>query len=259
MLIILNKHQSRPQKPDFLILGAQKAGTTSLHAYLNQHPGIILHQIKEIHFFDNQYPLGFEWYSSLFPDDPAKITGEATPYYLFHPCVPLRVKKHLPRVKMIILLRNPVDRAYSHFRHCLKNSLDTIMSFEEALGMEEQRLENAEEQLLDDSIQKHGGHQHHSYLSRGFYSVQIQRWFTHFPRTQFLFIQSEKLFPAPQEQLERVYEFLGIPSFSMPDYPIFNEGQYDAPLPASLRTELMELFRDDIKQTETLTGLTFDW
>ncbi|MCE2788621.1 MAG: sulfotransferase domain-containing protein [Saprospiraceae bacterium] len=247
------------KNPDFLILGAQKAGTTSLHAYLNQHPDIIFHQVKEFHFFDIQYYRGFEWYSSLFPVDATKITGEATPYYLFHPCVPERVKKHLPHVKMIVLLRNPVDRAYSHFRHGLKYSHETVKSFEEAIGMEAQRLQGAEDQLLDGSLQKHASHLQHSYLTRGFYSVQIQRWFAHFPRSQFLFIQSEKLFVAPQEQLERVYRFLDIPSFSMPEYPIFNEGQYGAPLAPSLRAELMELFRDDIVQTETFTGLTFDW
>ena len=101
--------------PDFLIIGAQKCGTSSMFAYLNQHPQMKLPDVKEIHFFDLNYSNGLDWYTSHFP--PASlshrmVTGEASPYYLFHPHVPERVRLHCPDVKLVVMLRNPVDRAY---------------------------------------------------------------------------------------------------------------------------------------------------
>src|SRR5579885_2674785 len=114
--------------PDFIIIGTQRGGTTSLYAYLGQHPQIAPAVIKEVHFFDNNYERGVGWYRTQFPflieKSIAKnigqqnfITGEASPYYLFHPHVPERAAKVVPGAKLIVLLRNPIDRAYSHYYH----------------------------------------------------------------------------------------------------------------------------------------------
>src|SRR2546423_13513556 len=114
--------------PDFLIIGGQKCGTTSLYYYLIEHPNIAPAVRKQMHFFDNRFKKGFGWYKSNFPTIFSKwyktflhkqkfVSGEATPYYLFHPLAASRVHQFLPDVKLIVLLRNPVNRAYSHYNH----------------------------------------------------------------------------------------------------------------------------------------------
>jgi hypothetical protein len=247
------------KKPEFLIIGAQKAGTTSLFKYLGQHPDVVLHNIKEFHFFDLRYEKGIDWYTSIFPNIDGKITGEATPYYLFHPAVPERVKKHLPGIKLIVLLRNPVYRAYSHFMHSIKLLNEQEILFEKALQLERERLKDSDNQLALGEIQRHTGHQHNSYLSRGFYSPQLQRWLALFPQEQFLFIQSEHFFTSPQEHLNSVFRFLGLSPFTLTEFNIHNEGTYRHSLSKELYYKLMKQYVEDIKKTEELTGLTFDW
>ncbi len=137
--------------PDYLIIGAQRAGTTSLHRYLIQHPGVrTTLRTKGVHFFDTGYGRGMSWYASRFPTRLTAWyvarrhgvelrTGEASPYYLFHPHVPGRVAEHLPQVKLIALLRDPVGRAYSHYQHEVARGFETL-SFEEAIEAEAARL-----------------------------------------------------------------------------------------------------------------------
>lgn len=128
--------------PNFIIIGAQKGGTSSMFSYLKQHPQLQLPDIKEIHFFDNNYQKGSTWYKSHFPliIVKNKLTGEASPYYLFHPHVPQRVIQLCPKVKLIVMLRNPADRAYSHYMMQNKRKIDPLPTFEEAIDAEESRL-----------------------------------------------------------------------------------------------------------------------
>ncbi|HEV2894458.1 MAG TPA: sulfotransferase, partial [Actinomycetota bacterium] len=145
--------------PDYLIIGAQRAGTTSLHRYLIQHPGVrTTLRTKGVHFFDTAYGRGMSWYASRFP---TKLTawyvarrhgvelrtGEASPYYLFHPHVPARVAEHLPQVRLIALLRDPVGRAYSHYQHEVARGFETL-SFEEAIEAEPARLAGETQRML---------------------------------------------------------------------------------------------------------------
>src|SRR5579863_9235330 len=127
--------------PDFMIIGALRGGTTSLYSYMTAHPGIGPAYMKEVHFFDVHYKKGFPWYQAQFPSLPQKyyrervqkqrfITGEASPYYLFHPHAPKRIAKILPQVKLVVLLRNPVTRAYSHYSHEVAGGHESL-SFEE--------------------------------------------------------------------------------------------------------------------------------
>ena len=147
--------------PDFIIIGTQKGGTTSLYRYLIDHPNIAPIYIKEPHYFDIHFHKGIGWYRSHFPTAVEKyyarhvekhdlITGEASPYYLFHPRAPQRVAKTLPKAKLIILLRNPVDRAYSQYQHQLRQPGVEPLSFEEAIAYEEKRLAGEEEKILRD-------------------------------------------------------------------------------------------------------------
>ena len=128
--------------PDFLVIGAARSGTTSLYRYLERHPAIAAASMKEIHYFSIDHWRGVEWYRAHFPTamtrkivtwrgDARCQTGEATPYYLFHPLAPERIADALPDIRLVILLRNPIDRAFSHYLH------------EVALGIEELPFERA--------------------------------------------------------------------------------------------------------------------
>src|SRR5690242_6983741 len=146
--------------PDFLIIGTQRGGTTSLYHYLEAHPCIGPSTTKEIHFFDRRVNKGIAWYRGHFPTRIEKyyverlhgrafITGEASPSYLFHPHVPRRIAKVLPHTKLIILLRNPIDRAYCQYYHSLELGYETL-SFEEAIQGEEERTAREREKMLKD-------------------------------------------------------------------------------------------------------------
>ena len=138
--------------PDFLIIGTQRGGTTSLYNYLVEHPGIGAASIKEVHFFDTpHFKQGLAWYRGHFPSAFQRyyverslkhgfVTGEASPYYLFHPHAPKRVAGLMPQMKLIVMLRNPVDRAYSHYHHEVAGGHEKLATFEEAIACEDERL-----------------------------------------------------------------------------------------------------------------------
>src|SRR5947209_14940507 len=182
--------------PDFLIIGTQRGGTTSLYHYLQTHPCIAPATIKEVHFFDRRFHKGLAWYRGHFPTWIEKyyaqrfrcrtfLTGEASPSYLFHPHAPGRIAKVLPHVKLIVLLRNPVDRAYSQYYHVVEHSYGTL-SFEEAVRDEEERIAKERARVLEDGRYDSYAFRHLSYLSRGIYIDQLQVWMSLFPREQFL-------------------------------------------------------------------------
>jgi len=159
------------QMPDFLIIGAQKCGTTSLYRYLIQHPQIEPAIKKEIHYFDLNYNKPIQWYLNQFPalkTQSDRITGEATPYYIFHPHAPYRIKEHMPDAKIIVLLRNPVDRAYSHYHYAVERYGETL-SFEEALDIENERLAGEMEKFQKNPYYKSRNYRCFSYQKRGIY------------------------------------------------------------------------------------------
>ena len=171
--------------PDFLVIGVMKGGTTSFFNYLAQHPQINPPFRKEIKFFDIHYLQGLGWYRAHFPTrfkmKSGMLTGEATPYYIFHPAAPERVAKVLPNVKLIALLRNPVDRAYSHYNHMLRVGREPL-PFEEAITREAERLDGEAEKIVANLRYSTFKHLHYSYLARGRYIEQLEKWFALFPR-----------------------------------------------------------------------------
>src|SRR6187200_1451927 len=136
--------------PDFLVIGAQKAGTTALYAYLRWHPGITGPSWKEVSFFDRHWWRGEAWYRGQFPlRAGGRLVGEASPSYLFHPLAPERARSLVPDAKLIALVRNPVDRAYSQYQHAVALGREPL-SFEDALAAEDERLVGEVERLLAD-------------------------------------------------------------------------------------------------------------
>lgn len=187
--------------PNFIILGAQKSGTTSLHQSLDIHSQVFVSDTKEISFFniDKNYNRGIQWYSSFFVKRKnEKAIGESTPSYLWDARVPERIKKVLPNGKFIILLRNPVNRAYSAYWYAYIGG-DETLSFEEALDAEPGRA------MMGSEIRGFS-----SYVDRGLYATQIMRYYKHFSPDQFLIIILEEYQQEPQNTLVEVTKFLDI-------------------------------------------------
>src|SRR5437588_3272367 len=207
--------------PDFLIIGTQRGGTTALYHYLKTHPCIVATTPSDTHFFDKKYSKGLRWYQAHFPTLWEKayaqqvrkrplVTGEASSSYLFYPLAPKRVAESLPYVKLIVLLRNPVDRAYSQYYHAVEHSYGTL-SFEEAVRDEEERIAKERARVLEDGRYDSYAFRHLSYLSRGIYIDQLQVWMSLFPREQFLILKSEDLYADPATACKQVLTFLNIP------------------------------------------------
>jgi hypothetical protein len=255
--------------PDYLIIGAQRAGTTSLHRYLVQHPGVrTMLRTKGVHFFDTAYGRGLSWYAARFPTKAyawyvarrhgvALRTGEASPYYLFHPHVPGRVAEHLPQVKLIALLRDPVQRAYSHYQHEVARGFETL-SFEEAIEAEPARLASETERMAADPLYNSFAHQHHSYLARGRYAEQLDRWRSHFADEQLLVLSSERFFAEPERTFARVLDFIGLPAFTPDAFERHNAYDYRQ-MGAEVRARLVEHYRAPNRRLYESLGDDLGW
>ena len=194
--------------PSFLCVGAQKAGTTTLHALLGLHPMVFLPPRKEVHYFSLHYGEGLEWYRNFFDSAGEKqITGEITPYYLFHPYVAERIANDLGKVRIIILLRDPLARTLSHYSHACRHGFEKL-SLGEALKAESSRLLGATN-ILKNIDGRHQHHQECSYLSRSLYRDQVERYWTYFGKSNVLVLPSEFMFANPSSCLQKIYNFIG--------------------------------------------------
>ena len=230
--------------PNFLIIGVQKGGTTSLYRYLLQHPQVVPAVRKEVHFFDLHYDRGLEWYRAQFPASPQPhgcLVGEASPYYIFHPLVAHRVYQTLPDAKIIVLLRDPVDRVLSHYFHEVRWGFETL-GLEAALACEVERLAGEAERMLDDGSYQSFNYQHYSYLKRSCYVEQLMVWRSLFPASQLLVLCSEMLYSDPGASLGRVVRFLELEPFEFSDFEKHNAGEYQRPSDQQIQ-DLRDYFR----------------
>lgn len=238
--------------PDFIVIGTQRGGTTSLFNYITRHSEIYPSFPKEVHYYSNHYHKGIDWYRSHFPLARTKswaarrhnrtiMTGEATPYYLSHPRAPQRASRDLPNLLMIILLRNPIDRAYSHYYHEVNMGVETL-SFEEAISREEERLAVELVKLQTDENYQSFNLQHFSYLSRGVYIDQLERWDRFFDREQMLILKSEKFFEEPLQSLHEVMAFLGVTRQELAGFKPYNASRYPQMDP-STKDHLKDYFK----------------
>jgi Sulfotransferase domain len=251
--------------PDFLIIGAQKCGTTFLYQLLVQHPRVKPAFVKEVHYFDLNFRKGNNWYRSHFPlqtrNTHAYITGEASPYYLFHPHAAKRASMVVPDAKLIILLRNPVDRAYSHYQHQVKRvtgEARETLAFEEAIEAEERILPAEVSKMLQDEYYRSSSHRTRSYLSRGKYVDQLPVWSSFFPRRRMLVLKSEDLFDDTSNALGGVLDFLGIPRWVPETYSIPNKRAYTGVDPF-VRQRLDEYYEPYNQRLYEYLGVDFDW
>jgi hypothetical protein len=255
-------------RPDFIIIGAAKCGTTSLYNYLARHPSVVPARTKEIHYFDFFFERGSAWYRSHFTlrspiqrmraNHRRTVTGEASPYYIFHPHALRRIAEALPRVRLIALLRNPADRAYSQYQHVVRLGYETL-SFEDAIASEEERLAGEVEKMRADERYYSFNHQYYSYLARGIYVDQISRLAElGFAPEQVLILRSEDFFAHPAEGLLRLREFLGLPEHPLRDLEKFNAGRYEK-IPAAMRARLLEFYEPHNQRLADLLGASFNW
>ena len=255
--------------PDFLIIGTAKGGTTALFVWLSRHPDVAAPIEKEIHYFDDLHDRGARWYRAHFPTVAERardrrlrhrswVTGEATPYYLLHPHAPRRAAALVPGARLVALLRDPVDRAYSLHQHRLRIGLETL-PFGEALDAEEERLAGEAERMAADDSYVSFELREHSYLRGGEYLAQLEAWWAHFPREQLLVLRSEDLYERSSETFGRVLDHIGVPRSWEPHwYDAINAGEYRE-LDAGLRRRLTDHFEPHNRRLAEALGEPVWW
>jgi hypothetical protein len=255
--------------PEFVIIGAAKAGTTSLYGWLTEHPSVAAASQKEVHFFDYNHYQGVDWYRRHFPLESEReafanehghqfLTGEASPSYISHHWAPQRLATLLPQARLIVMLRNPVDRAYSQFQMSRREGEEELESFAEAVAIEDRRL--------DGERARAGASPHYnswpigcwSYLMRSRYAEQLERWFALFPREQFHFLTLEQMAQDPQLALDGVHRFLGLAPHRYGDLQPLHTASYDSIAPET-RARLNDYFRPHNERLYALLDTDFGW
>ncbi|HXK24519.1 MAG TPA: sulfotransferase domain-containing protein [Myxococcota bacterium] len=259
--------------PDFLILGAAKSGTTSLYRYLVQHPRIRRARRKEIRFFDREHARGPHWYRAHFPlalrgrwemlRHGEFATGEASPSYLFYPHAAARVHALVPHAKLIAILRNPIDRAWSQYRHKVRRGIEPL-SFEDAIAEEPERTRGEWERILADERYRGAALFHFGYLRRGLYAEQLERWLALYPRESLLVLRAEDLFADPNRVIRDTTDFLGLaprdPGEFVRGFERHNadEDGRETPRPET-RARLASHFAPHNERLYALLGRDFGW
>jgi lipopolysaccharide transport system ATP-binding protein len=206
--------------PDFLIIGADESGALTLYHSLCQHPAVCRSVAPEVHFFDVRFTYGRRWYRGQFPTRLRRraierrigmrtLAGEVSPYYLFHPFVPTRAAGVVPDAKLIAVLRNPIERAILRY-HLMVQLRKEDRAIEEAVTADQQRLEAGrtfDRHAYDDP---NGPARHHTYLERGYYAEQLERWYRCFDPSQLLVLEARDV--SEGEGTRRVQDFLGLPA-----------------------------------------------
>lgn len=240
-------------EPTFLLVGAQRAGTTSLFRGLLEHPHIlrpIMH--KGVNYFDVNYHRSWSWYVGHFPlqvsarrrhapGQRAAAVFEASGYYMFHPHAPGRIALQLPDVQIVAMVRDPVQRAYSAYKHELARGFETE-TFERALELEDGRVEPELRRMLADPMYYSSTYRHLAYRRRGHYAEQLQRLADLLGRDRIHVVDSERFFAAPHEELPSLLDFLQLPQHLPKSFDRYN-ARFGAPIPAAVEAQLREYFR----------------
>ena len=243
-------------RPHFLGVGTQKGGTTTLYRLLRNHPEVFIPKEKEVHYFTKFYDRSEAWYCEKFADAPAgHLRGEITPYYLFHAEVPERIQALRADMKIVVLLRHPVERTLSQYYHSCRWNLESL-PLEEALAIEEERLQGALDVIKKPGA-NHLSYQEHSYLARSRYEEQLQRYFKRFGRNHVLVLRSEDLFAGDLGVLRKLEQFLNIAPFPKETViPRMNTGRGEAQeAPSLVRRELEQKLEPTFKWLDKELGL----
>ncbi|MGH3322771.1 MAG: sulfotransferase family protein [Streptosporangiaceae bacterium] len=259
--------------PDFLIVGTKRGGTTSLFDYLTRLPGILrmfpqMRKLKSPAYFFQRYSLGEAWYRSHFHTEAYRgalarrlgyraLSGEASPYYLYDPRVPERARQLAPDARIIVLLRDPVKRAWSHYQERVGQGVEPL-NFEQALEAEDDRTRGEVDRMLADPSYYGIAHDYYSYRDRGLYLPQLHRWYAQYPPEQILVLRSEDMYADVQATVDRVCAFLGIPETVLPERPRLNYIP-TPPMPEGARAELASFFGAHQQALESYLGRAMHW
>ncbi len=258
--------------PSFLICGGQRCGTTSLYRALAAHPVVlkaVLH--KGVHFFDTSYHRGMAWYRAHFPMlrsgdkieqryGVAAQTFESSPYYMYHPQAAARIAQDLPGARLIALVRDPVERAYSQHHHEVARGFEQERDFGNALALEPARLHRQEERLAQDPDYYSFAHQHHAYRARGEYARYLSVMAQHVGRERIHVVESERFFHHPEETYDEVCRFLGLPThLDRPPFERHNARPRQSDMDPGLRRELTEYFAPHDDALITWLGRVPSW
>ena len=238
--------------PNFIIIGSQRCGTTSLYTYLAQHPQILTPIKKEMDFFSWHFHRGIDWYLAHFPPALAAgqfLTGEASPSYFDSQSAPERLYSAFPEVKLVVLLRNPVDRAISQFYRLTELNWEG-RSFDRAISDEVARLNQNPAYII--------GGEPGNYLARGRYVEFMKNWLAFFPKSQLLILKSEDFYAGAAATVKQVLDFLDLPEYQLPEYRNANPGSYQ-PVADSVRDWLQDYFKPYNQQLEEYLGRKFNW
>ena len=248
--------------PSFIVIGGQRCGTTTIFKHLTEHPQVLRPGIeKGIDYFTLNYERDISWYRGHFPiqrianfrtrkwGSPAAF--EACTYYMFHPFAIERLARDLPNVRVIAMLRDPVERAFSAYKHEYARGFDTAASFEEALALEDQRLAGEIEKMAADLTYESHAHRHQAYLRRSQYAEQLDRVFHHIPRERVHVLDSESFFERPHDEYRKITDFLELSPWLPRSFSQHN-ARPSLPLSETLRRRLDEHF---VPHDEALTKL----
>jgi len=234
------------RRPEFIVPGTQKGGTTSLHQLLSRHPQVYLPRCKEVHYFSLHAHQPPSWYAEHYTEASAdQRCGDITPYYLFHPWAAERMASLLPDVKLVVLLRDPVARSLSQYFHAKRLGFEAL-DLPEALEAEAGRLAGADA-LLAEPGRRVLNHQRHSYLARSRYNEQLCRYERCFGQEQILLMRSEDLFCEPQRIWNQLLQWLELEPMALPGaLPQANAGAGEA---TAVSEEWRALIRAELEPT----------
>lgn len=247
----LDWQQPKQKAPDFLLIGATKCGTTSLFNYLSQHPRILAPHKKEINFFNFNYSNGLSWYLAHFPaitDQEQYLTGEGSPLYLYHEQVAERIKELFPEIKLIVMLRNPVNRTISEYYHAANHGLEQ-RSLAEIITQESALLATKSRSQV---LKKFG------YLTNSIYGDRIIHWQTNFPEQNLLIVDSEVFFYQTEKIMPQIWQFLDLPAIAPPQHIRYNIGSYP-PVEQAIIKQLQEFFQPYNQELSDHLNRKFSW
>jgi hypothetical protein len=257
-----SKLRSDRPLPDFIVAGVQKGGTTFLYQEMLRHPEVRGSLTKEVHFFDAHFDKGVEWYSGMFPGSSSKsriIRGEASPAYIFHPASVRRIAETLPDPRLIVVLRDPVQRALSHYKHERRLGFEPCTTFEDALAIEEQRVAEEFEKLSDGSLSTSFAVGHFAYTRRGLYADQLKRAAALIGRERLLVLISEEVFADPVAARSAALEFVGATPQAIDEVGANDMAFESQPMDAQTNDMLRDQFAGPNAELADFLGRRLPW
>lgn len=255
--------------PDFIIIGGRRSGNSTLYNNLTKHPYILPALIQEVSFFNFHFHKGINWYRIYFPTLARKfftellyrhkiLIGESTPVYLFHPLAPKRAHSLLPNLKIIIMIRNPVDRAYAHYLAYKKNYIKNKLNYLSLEDYLEKSVDKYEKGLFYEIEKGKQFDKEYSFFARGVYIYQIINWLKYYPKEQILILKSEDLFSNPSDFLKKVFKFLNLPNLKLKDYMISRKEKYKK-MDEKIRKRLVNLYEPHNQRLYKLVNRDYNW